>query len=173
MNDVALLFKIHQHSSSYPDVEVKQGLYKAWEALHHTHTHTHTPPPSFFWPQSSFMPSGLLCPSHTSFLLILEHVRSSVASMPWHWMSCPCSQTSIRLNPSPAASLYPSDTSQWGLPWASYVEVHPPFIHFQSLFLLYFSHYHEHSMEFTNLFYITHYKACFVRAEIIICFTQC
>ena len=42
MNDVALLFKIHQHSSSYPDVEVKQGLYKAWEALHHTHTYTHT-----------------------------------------------------------------------------------------------------------------------------------
>lgn len=151
-------------------MEVKQDLYKAWEAPHDTHTHT----PSFFWPQSSFMPSGLLCPRHTSFLLILEHLGLLLPQGPGtHWVSSRYSQTSVWLSPSPTASLYPSDTSQWGLPRASYVEVHPPFTYFQSLFLLYFSHYHEHSVEFTYLFYITHYKTCFMRAEIIICFIQC
>lgn len=50
MNDVALLFKIHQHFSSYPDAEVKQDLCKAWEAPRGTHTHR---PPSFFWPLPS------------------------------------------------------------------------------------------------------------------------
>ena len=103
--------------------------------------YTHTPPYSSGL-SSSFMPSGLLHLSHAGFLLILEHVRSPAASAPWHWLfplpGCPPPTARHPYGSAPHPGLYPSDTSQWGLPWASYVEVRPPLKYFQSPFLFIF-----------------------------------
>ena len=151
-------------------MEVKQDLYKAWEAPHDTHTHTHPHSSGLSLPScpQAYSAPGTpaSCWSWSTLGLLLPQGPGT------HWVSSPYSQTSMWLSPSPAASLYPSDTSQWGLP-AGILCRSTSSLHILSIPLL--ALFFSLSWTFCGiyLFYITHYKTCFMRAEIIICFIQC